>query len=155
MRYLLLISLMLGASLLASSLVFVKGEVVAHTEVFGDSEINPKTSSIFSKLTIDDDITTIRGEVDISLIDLKSDNDDRDENMHEVLGSSTYTKTTFTIEDVKKTDSSYEVYGTLNLHGVKKPLKLTGNISIANNQVTMTLKNSFITSYLKFNKQEI
>ena len=143
MRYLLLLGLMLGSSLLANSLVFVKGEVIAHTEVFGDSEINPKTSSIFSKLTMGEDISTIRGDVDISLVDLRSDNDGRDEHMHEVLGVATYAKTTFTIEDVKKAAIAYDVKGTLNLHGVKKALTLKGDIVRVDNQVRLVLKNSF------------
>ena len=142
MRYLFL-SLVFVSSMFASSLVFVKGEVVAHTEVFGDNKIDPKTSSIFSKLTIDEDVLSIRGEIDISLIDLKSDNDGRDEHMHEVLGVSTYTKTTFTIEDVKKVETAYEVHGTLNLHGVTKPLTLSGDIVKVDNQVRLVLKNSF------------
>ena len=146
MRYILLLGLMIGSSLLASSLVFVKGKVIAHTEVFGDNKIDPKTSSIFSKLTIDKDILSIRGEVDVSLIDLKSDNDSRDEHMHEVLGSSTYTKTTFTIKDVKKVSTAYEVHGTLNLHGVTKELVLKGNIVRVGNQVRLVLKNSFLMS---------
>ena len=143
MRYLLLLGLMLGSSLLASSLVFSKGEVVAHTEVFGDNKIDPKTSSISSRLTIDEDVTTIRGEIDVSLIDLKSDNDDRDEHMQEVLESSTYAKTTFTIEDVKNLGLAYEVMGTLNLHGVIKPLTLKGEVVRIENQVRLVLKGSF------------
>ena len=143
MRYLLLLGLMLGSSLLASSLVFVKGEVIAHTEVFGDSEIDPKTSSIISKLTMDEDVTTIRGDIDISLVDLKSDNDGRDEHMHEVLGVNTYMKTTFTIENVKEIGTAYEVNGTLNLHGVKKSLTLSGDIVKTENKVRLTLKDSF------------
>lgn len=143
MRYLLLLGLVLGSSLLAGSLVFTKGEVIAHTEVFGDSEINPKTSSIFSKLTMEYDVISIRGEIDVSLIDLKSDNKGRDDHMHEVLDSSTYTKARFIIEDVKQVGTGYEVYGTLNLHGVTKPLALNGDISKTDNQVKLTLKNSF------------
>lgn len=142
MRYLLL-GLMLASSLIASSLVFSKGEVMAHTEVFGDSTIDPKTSSIESRLTIDGNITTIRGEVDVSLVDLKSDNSDRDEHMQEVLDVSKYTKTTFTIEDVKKVGTTFEVKGTLNLHGVTKPLTLKGDIVRVDNQVRLVLKNSF------------
>lgn len=143
MRYMLLLGLMLGSSLLASTLLFSKGEVVAHTEVFGDSEINPKTSTIFSKLTIEDEIITIRGEIDISLIDLKSENKGRDEHMHEVLDSANYTKARFVIEDIKQAGDYYEVYGTLALHGVKKPLKLIGDISKTENQIKFVLKNSF------------
>ncbi len=142
MRYLLL-GLMLASSLMASSLVFTKGEVKAHTEVFGDSSIDPMTSSISSRLTMDDNITTIRGEVDVSLVDLKSDNEGRDEHMQKVLDISKYAKTTFTIEDVKQVGTAYEVSGTLNLHGVTKPLTLTGDIVRVDNQVRLVLKNSF------------
>lgn len=146
MRYLLLLGLIVTSWLLASSLVFTKGEIVAHTEVFGDSEINPKTSSISSKLTIDRDVSSIRGEVEISLVDLKSDNKARDEHMYEALGVSTYTKTIFTITDVKKVGTSYEVTGSLNLHGVTKPLTLKGDIIRVENQVRLVLKNSFLMS---------
>ena len=38
----------------ANNLNFEQGEILAHTEVFGDREINPKTQNISSTLSIDE-----------------------------------------------------------------------------------------------------
>ena len=41
-----LVMLCLGLAAFASNLSIQKGEIVAHTEVFGDSQINPTTKEI-------------------------------------------------------------------------------------------------------------
>ena len=56
-KVLLLLSLILGAN--ASNINVQKGEIIAHTEVFGDSQINPATKEINALLSIDNDIESI------------------------------------------------------------------------------------------------
>ncbi len=146
MKKLLVFMAVFAISAFANPLVFTQGTVTAHTEVFGDSTIDPQTSNITSRLSIGDDISSLKGFVDISLIALKSDNHDRDKHMYQAIEAMKYLITTYTISNVKKVDNHYEIHGTLDLHGVKKPLKLVGNIKYANGKLKMDLKASFLMS---------
>lgn len=145
MRYLLLLTFIMSTSLFSASLVFSKGDVMAHTSVFGDSTINPHSSSVTSHLTMDNqDVTTLKGSVDVSLVDFKSDNSKRDEHMAEALDIKQYTQTTYTITSVTpSTKGQYSIEGTLNLHGISKPITLTGEITTQNKQVSLKMKTSF------------
>jgi len=145
MRYLLLLTFIMSSSLFSASLVFTKGDVMAHTSVFGDSTINPHSSSIRSHLTMaNQDITTLKGSVDVSLVDFKSDNSKRDEHMGEALDIKTYTQTTYTIQSVTpSTNGHYTIEGTLNLHGITKPITLKGEVTTQNKQVTIKAETSF------------
>ena len=76
------------------------------------------------------DIISLHGSVDVSLIDLKSDNAKRDEHMYEAINTKKYTKATYTIKSLKKISTGkYNINGTLFLHGVKKPIILHGLVS--------------------------
>ncbi len=145
MRYLLLLGFIMSSSLFSGSLVFTKGDVMAHTSVFGDSTINPHSSTVVSHLTIDNqDITTLKGSVDVSLVNFKSDNSERDEHMGEALDIKKYTQTTYTIQSVTpSTNGQYTIAGTLNLHGTTKPITLKGEVITQNNQVTIKVETSF------------
>jgi len=143
MKKLLVIVAIFAICAFANPLVFTQGAVIAHTEVFGDSSIDPQTSNITSHLSIGDDISSLKGSVDVSLIALKSDNHDRDKHMHKAIEAMKYLITTYTISNVKRVDDHYEVQGTLDLHGVKKPLNLAGNIELSNGKLKMDLKTSF------------
>ena len=130
---------------LANSLTFQSGKVMVHTSVFGDSTIDPESSVITSHLTINgDDITTIKGSVDVSLVDLKSDNSDRDEHMYEAIDTKKYTKTTYTINSISPNSAGkYNIYGTLNLHGVAKKLDFSANITKKGKEITITGETAF------------
>lgn len=56
----------------ANDLSIVKGEIKAHTEVFGDSEINPQTTNLKSLLTINDKVESIKGEIFFDTLSLVS-----------------------------------------------------------------------------------
>ena len=144
MRYLFL-ALFATSILFSANLAFSSGYVQAHTSVFGDSTINPRSSNITSHLTMDKgDVTTLKGSVDVSLVKLKSDNEDRDEHMYKVLDIKKYTQTTYTIKSVTKNSvGSYNIEGTLDLHGVKKPINLLGEITQKGDNVTIKAKTSF------------
>lgn len=143
MKKLLIIITLFASSVFASPLVFTQGVVKAHTEVFGDSTIDPQTSNITSHLSIGEDISSLRGSIDVSLVALKSDNIDRDKHMRKAIEAMKYLKTTYRISNVKKVDDHYEIEGTLDLHGVKKPVKLKGDISLNDGKLKMNLKTSF------------
>ena len=53
MKKMILLSVLTASSLMAAKLTVAQGTVQAHTEVFGDSMINPGTSSITSHLTME------------------------------------------------------------------------------------------------------
>lgn len=125
------------------NLVLQEGEIIAHTEIFGDSEINPSTKKIDSKLTMNQNIESIKGDITIKSLSLRSDNDDRDKHMYEVLNIKINPEISFEIKTVKKTDSFYKIDGLLTLNAIKKEisslsiiteeknlLNLSGNFSI-------------------------
>jgi polyisoprenoid-binding protein YceI len=151
MRYLFL-ALFSGSVLFASNLTFIKGSVLAHTSVFGDSTIDPVTSHITSHLKIKNDVSTLHGSVDVSLIDLKSDNAKRDAHMYEAIDTKKYTKATYTINSLKKQSTGkYTIYGTLLLHGVKKPIALEGMVSKKGDILQIQAKTSFKMSSFGIN----
>jgi len=139
------LALIFSGFALANSLTFQSGKVMVHTSVFGDSTINPASSVITSHLTIDgNDITTIKGSIDVSLVDLKSDNADRDEHMYEAIDTKKYIKTTYTINSISpNTAGKYNIYGTLNLHGVTKKVDLLAYITNKGKEVTIKGKTAF------------
>ena len=142
---LLIATLLTTATLFSADLSFSSGSVEAHTSIMGDSNINPSSSKIVSHLTMDKgDVTTLKGSVDVSLIDLKSDNEDRDEHMHETINIEKYTKTVYTITSVaKNTAGSYNINGTLNLHGITKNVNLLGEVSESDDKVSIKAKTTF------------
>ncbi len=144
MRYLFL-ALLATSTLFSVNLTFSSGYVEAHTSVLGDNNINPKSSNITSHLTMDKgDVTTLKGSVDVSLVKFKSDNEERDEHMYKVLDVKKYAQTTYTITSVtKNTAGSYNIEGTLDLHGVKKPIALLGEVQQNGDKVTIKAKTSF------------
>ncbi len=144
MRYLFL-ALLATSTLFSANLTFSSGYVQALTSILGDKNINPKSSNITSHLTMDKgDVTSLKGSVDVSLVKFKSDNKDRDEHMYKVIDVKKYTKTTYTIESVtKNTAGSYNIKGTLDLHGVTKPITLLGEVSENGDAVSIKAKTSF------------
>ncbi len=83
-------------------LVLQDGEIMAHTEIFGDSQINPKTKNIDSNLTINQDFESIKGKMTVRSLSLKSENIDRDKHMYEVLNIKINPRINFEINTIKK-----------------------------------------------------
>ena len=134
MKKTVLVSLLSLSTLFANTLVVKTGIVKAHTEVFGDSHIEPSTRAITSHLKMDQNIASISGVVDISVKKLKSDNADRDEHMVKALQSDTYPLAHYTF--TKVTDKGID--GVLEFHGVKHPLHINGTVK--DNGKTVTIK---------------
>ncbi|MGB5507057.1 MAG: YceI family protein [Sulfurovum sp.] len=132
--------------LTAGNLVVTNGQVKAHTEVFGDSSINPSTTGLNSHLTMGKNIESIRGSIDISMSILKSDNKDRDEHMLEAIEDVKYPVAKYTFKDVVKSDNGYIVNGILYFHGVKKPLVIQAKIMKSNKKVNFKGTSSFLMS---------
>jgi len=144
MRYF-IATLLTTATLFSANLTFSSGSVEAKTSILGDSNINPSSSNIVSHLTMDKgEVTTLKGSVDVSLVALKSDNEDRDEHMHETINVEKYTKTTYTINSVEKnTAGSYNIIGTLKLHGVTKDVNMLGEVSENGDTVSIKAQTAF------------
>lgn len=69
----LLVILSLALFVNANSLTVQNGEIKAHTEVFGDSEINPTTKNVKADLTIENSIESIKGKIYFETLTLISD----------------------------------------------------------------------------------
>jgi len=139
----LLLSVFAASSLMASSLIVTTGSVKAHTEVFGDSTIDPVTRRITSHLTMPNGIESIKGSIDVSVKKLKSDNETRDEHMVEAIASNTYPLAKYTFKSVTKTGNRYKIDGILNFHGVQKPLSINADIREKSGTVALKGKASF------------
>jgi polyisoprenoid-binding protein YceI len=111
------------------SLSVEKGIVKAHTEVFGDSTIDPETTAIVSHLTEENGITSLRGSIDVNVRKLYSDNSKRDEHMVGAIESDKYPVATYTFREVIPEGGHYTISGYLNFHGIKRPLKFDAEIT--------------------------
>lgn len=133
----------LGVFSYASSLNVVRGEVKAHTEVFGDSEINPSTIDVRGDLSKEDSIESLKGKIYFKTLSLISEKKDRDSNMYELLNVDKYNNISFNIKSISQVEDKYQINGDLTLNGVTKnisslstiindedKLKLDGNFSI-------------------------
>ena len=138
MRKYLLLMLTFATWLGAAQLNVTQGSVTAHTEVFGDSNIEPSTTAITSHLSMGDTPESIEGSVIVSMTSLASDNSDRDEHMHEAMESSTYPNATYTFTSVTPEEKGYKIEGTMKLHGVTKPV--TFQTEITDNGDTLSMK---------------
>ncbi len=123
----------LAASLLCSAsfakeLSFQEGVIGAQTEILGDSNINPKSSHISAKLSMDDTIESLKGEITLELLSLKSDNEKRDEHMHEALHVKTHPNTFFKLKEVVKESDGYHLIGILTLNNQPKEINTKADI---------------------------
>ncbi len=125
-----LIAMLACGILYAGPLSFESGSIKAHTEVFGDSSIDPMAKRAFSRLSMDENPESLKGVIEVSMTDLISDNKKRDSNMQETLESATFPKAAFEIKDVvAKGGNSYVLKGTMSLHGVTKPMNFESMIT--------------------------
>jgi polyisoprenoid-binding protein YceI len=137
MYKIIIVAMMLLSSAYATTLTLSKGEIKAHTEVFGDSTINPTTTKISSSLSRGDTLTDISGTISIPAMSLKSDNDGRDEHMQEALHATTQKLINVKINKVQKIDDEYEIYADLTLNGVTKQIVSMCNIKEESNKLNM------------------
>lgn len=136
--YKLLVILILALGVSANTLNIQKGEIIGHTEVFGDSQINPTTKDVKADLTMNDSIESIKGKIYFDTISLISDKKTRDEHMYELLKAEKFKTISFDIKSITKTDVDYEIKGVLTLNGVSKNIKAKISINQQNNQILLT-----------------
>ncbi len=136
--------------LFGKTLIVQNALVKAHTEVFGDSTIDPQTSALVSHLQMPGDIASIHGSVDVNVRKLKSDNHKRDEHMVEAIGSDTYPVAHYTFDKIWKNTKTYTISGMLTFHGVKRPLSFNADIAQNGNTVKIKAK-----SYIKLSDYKI
>ena len=135
-KLLIVLSLVLFAN--ASNLSVQNGEIIAHTEVFGDSQINPSTKDVKADLTMNESIESIKGKIYFDTISLISDKKTRDEHMYELLQAEKFKTITFDIRSITKVDVDYEIKGVLTLNGVQRNIKAKIFINKQNNQILLT-----------------
>lgn len=129
-------AVLLAASVYGGNLSFESGTLKAHTEVFGDSTIDPMAKKATSHLSMDGSPSTLKGSIEVSMSDLFSDNKKRDEHMQEALESASFPKAVFDIKEViSKGGDTYILKGMMSLHGVSKPISFEGTISEEGNKV--------------------
>jgi len=140
MKKILILSLLVS-SLLAGNLQLKEGFVAAHTEVLGDSTIDPLNSNLHADLRIlGDDITSIRGKLTVDMKLFFSDNKDRDKHMYETTQVNTFPLASYTIVSIQKEKGSnaYTITGTLDFHGVQKKLDFNAEITEKQNRIKIS-----------------
>lgn len=123
-----LVLLCLGIFSYASSLSVASGSIKAHTEVFGDSEINPTTTNVKGELSKDDSITSLKGKIYFDTLSLISDKKDRDANMYELLNATKFKTVSFNIDSISQLNEGYLISGTVTLNGVSNKVSTTSRI---------------------------
>lgn len=134
--YKLALILILSLGAFANSLTITQGEITAHTEVFGDSEINPATKDVKVDLSIDDKIESIKGKIFFDTLSLVSQKKDRDANMYELLNEPKFKTISFDIKNIVRNDANYDINGVVTLNGVSKDITVKSNITEQNNQIS-------------------
>ncbi|MFV0564129.1 YceI family protein [Malaciobacter mytili] len=121
----------------AQSLNFSTGKIEAHTEIFGDSNINPFSENIQSTLSIKEKIDSLKGVIKINTLSLHSNNEKRDEHMYELLNTTLHPQISFEITSLTKIEEFYEIQGVLTLNGVKQVIMSKANILEENNHIIL------------------
>lgn len=142
-------ALLVAASAYAGNLSFESGSIKAHTEVFGDSSIDPVFKKATSHLSMGETAASLRGSMEVSIADFISDNAKRDSNMRETMESDKFPKASFEIKEVvSKGGENVTLKGTLSLHGVSKPFSFDGSVSEEGSKVHIKAKSSMkMTDY--------
>lgn len=146
MKKVLFWALISTAWLAAGNLVVTKGQIKAHTEVFGDSTIDPSTTGLQSHLTMKNSIESIRGTIDVSMKILQSDNKERDEHMLEAIEELKYPLAKYTFKDIERSHKGYIVNGILDFHGIKRPLSIQAEITKTKQKINFKGSSSFLMS---------
>lgn len=144
----LLFLLLLILPLFAGNLQLKEGFVAAHTEMLMDKTIDPLNSNLQADMSMKgDDLSSLRGKLWIEMKLFSSDNDDRDENMHESNEVGKFPFATYTISDVTKNDdAAYTINGELDFHGQKRAFILKSEITLIENEVTINATSKFLVS---------
>ncbi len=133
----------------AQNLQFVDGEIKAHTEVFGDKNINPFSKDISSHLSIDKSIDSLKGTISLSTFSFHSDNEKRDLHMYETLHSKAFPQISFRLNSIEKLDNSFLIKGFLTLNGLEKEVSSIAQIKDENNH--LILDGNFSINLTSFN----
>lgn len=136
-------ALLLAASAYAGNLSFESGTIKAHTEVFGDSSIDPVFKKATSHLSMGDSVASLKGTMEVSIADFISDNAKRDSNMRETMESDKFPKASFEIKEViPKGGDNVTLKGMMSIHGVSKPLSFEGSVNEEGSKVRIRAKSS-------------
>ena len=136
-------ALLFAASVYAGNLSFESGSIKAHTEVFGDSSIDPVFKKAASKLSMDASPASLRGSIEVSIADFISDNKKRDVNMYETMESDKFPKATFDIKEVVvKGGENVILKGSMTMHGVTKAMSFEGSVSEEGSKIHIKAKNT-------------
>lgn len=136
MKKVVMLGLIAWSCLYGGALTFESGVIKGHTEVFGDSTIDPVFKKAVSHLTMDDSPSTLKGSLEVSIADFVSDNKKRDTHMYETMESTKFPKSSFEIKEViSKGGDKYQMNGLLTLHGVQKPINFEGVITSEGNKI--------------------
>ena len=134
---------LLVSSVYAGNLSFESGMIKAHTEVFGDSTIDPVFKKATSNLSMGDSITSLKGTMEVSIADFISDNKKRDEHMYETMDNDKFPKASFEIKEViVKGGDNVTLKGVMSIHGVSKPFSFEGSVSEEGSKVRIRAKSS-------------
>ena len=147
----LILIILLSIFSFANNLTLEKGEIQAHTEIFGDSKIDPRTEDIISTLIIEQNIESIKGKIFFNSLSLISDNLDRDKHMYKLLNIKTNPSITFEIKSIQKLDTNYQMNGFLTLNGVKKEISTI--VIIGEHKQLLNLRGKFSIKLTQFNME--
>ncbi|QKJ26876.1 YceI family protein [Aliarcobacter cibarius] len=139
----LILTLALCIGLYAENLSVSSGALMAHTEIFGDSQINPITRNLKGELSIENSLESIKGKIYFQTITLISDKKDRDEHMYKLLNVDKFESTSFEIKSIVKNEINYDINGVITLNGISKKITVKSDISEKNNQIYLDGKFSF------------
>lgn len=118
------------------NLTLKSGVIQAHTEVFGDSSIDPSVSKIQADLSMQNsNVESLKGTLSFNIMDFKSSNDGRDEHMQEMFDLKKQANVSLTILSVTKKERKYLIDGIMKIHGVKKPVELSSTIVQKGHQI--------------------
>lgn len=137
---LLMASLFCGAAY-AKELHFKEGFIQAQTEILGDSNIAPKSSHIITKLVMEEGVESLKGDISLELLNLKSENEKRDAHMYETLHVKEHPSTSFKLKEVKKEADGYHLLGILTLNNQTKAIDTKADIS--DQEALLQLKGGF------------
>jgi len=143
------ILLLLSLSLFAGNLQLKEGFVAAHTEVLGDSTIDPLNNNLHADLSItDDDITSIKGKLSVDMKLFVSDNSDRDEHMNKTTEADKFPLASYTITQISKAKdtNAYTITGTLDFHGVQKELSFSAEVMTDAETITISAISKILLS---------
>ena len=139
--FIIALSLLLSSLLSATTLHLSEGTIKAHTQVFGDSSIDPFTTHITSQLDLGANPTQLSGEISIPSMSLKSENEGRDEHMHEAMHTDKEKIISVHLTQVKQRGNIYQITANLTLNGVTK--KIVSLCKITNDANTLQLDGNF------------